>query len=312
MPNHGALLTLRSRLHPADRIVIVYNAILAVLWLAVMFRAWYAPWLALAHLSGIVLAWLFGRLPVSAGRGMRLLRELYPLILVAAFWTELDLVRPVLGLEGIDRQIAALDLFFFRVHLHEVLLPRMGALWMSELMNFFYSAYYPSIYIPAIVVVIAGRNAATRDTMFRLTMTYLVCFLVYIAFPVDGPHVLMEHTQGAHTEGFFYGLVEMAQRFGDSRGCSFPSSHAAGATTIAILAWRWFPRWVGVILTVEALGVLVSTAYTQHHYFVDSVAGMVWALLFNFLLAVPLYRAFGGDPASVSIARDRQLAEGGV
>ena len=290
------------RLHPADWIVTAYNTILAVMWLLVLQRAWYAPLLLLAHLAGLALVWLVVRMPDSARGGMRLLRELYPLVFVAAFWIELDLVRPVLDLVGVDRQIAALDRFLFRGHLHEVWLPNMGAVWMSELMHFFYYAYYPSIYIPAIAVAIMGKQAAIRDTTFRLTMTYLACFLIYIAFPVDGPHVLMEHTQGAHTDGFFYGLVEMAQQIGDSRGCSFPSSHVAGATTIAILAWRWLPKWAGVILTVEAVGVLLSTAYTQHHYFVDSVAGMAWSLVFNFVLAIPVLRALGGDPASISMA----------
>ena len=95
---------------------------------------------------------------------------------------------------------------------------------------------------------------------------------------------------GTHQEGFFYGLVEVAQRLGDSRGCSFPSSHVAGATTIAYLAWRWLPRWAAIVLTVDAAGVLASTVYTQNHYAVDSVAGLVWALLFNFVLAAPLKR----------------------
>lgn len=301
-------MKLSDRLHPADWVVLAYNAILMMMWLVVLPRAWYAPWLALVHVAGISLVWLFIRLPESAGTGMRLCRELYPLIFVAAFWTELDLVRPALDLIGIDRQIGALDRFIFGGHLHEVWLPKMGAVWMSEVMHFFYYAYYPSIYIPAIAVAIMGRYAAIQDVTFRLTATYLACFVVYIAFPVDGPHVLMEHTQGAHTDGFFYGLVEMAQKIGDSRGCSFPSSHVAGATTIAILAWRWLPRWAGVILTVEAIGVLLSTAYTQHHYFVDSVAGMAWALIFNFMLAVPLFRALGGDPATVSINGTKHLA----
>jgi membrane-associated phospholipid phosphatase len=215
-----------------------------------------------------------------------------------------------LDLVGIDRQIAALDHALFGVHLHEIWLPRMGAVWMSELMHFFYYAYYPSIYIPAIAVAIMGKHTAIRDMTFRLTVVYLTCFVVYIIFPVDGPHVLMEHTQGAHTDGFFYGLVEMAQQIGDSRGCSFPSSHVAGATTIAILAWRWLPRWAGILLTIEAIGVLLSTAYTQHHYFVDSVAGMLWALLFNFVLAVPLLRALGGYPPVESVTVGGQTSGG--
>jgi membrane-associated phospholipid phosphatase len=138
---------------------------------------------------------------------------------------------------------------------------------------------------------------------FRLTATYLACFAVYIAFPVDGPHFFMEPTPGPHTKGLFYGLVQMAQQIGSSRGCSFPSSHAAGAATMAFLAWRWLPRWAGILLTVEALGVMLSTTYTQFHFFVDSVAGVAWALILNFVLARPLARALGGAPPDVRAGR---------
>jgi hypothetical protein len=54
---------------------------------------------------------------------------------------------------------------------------------------------------------------------------------------------------------------------------------------------------VAVVLTVEAIGVLMSTAYTQHHYFVDSVAGLAWGLLLNLGLAGPLWRLAGGGRA---------------
>ena len=296
-------LSLDSRMHPADGILLGYNLALAGVWLSVGSGVSHAPWLAAAHLAGVGLPWLFSRLPKSAGAGMRLLRQLYPLVFVAAFWIELDLVRPALHLEGIDAQISALDRFLFGVHLHEVWLPRMDAVWMSEVMFFFYYAYYPSVYVPPIVLAVLGREAAARDMIFRLTATYLACFVVYIAFPVDGPHYFMEPTPGPHTEGFFYALVQMAQQAGSSRGCTFPSSHAAGAATMAVLAWRWLPRWAGIFLTVEALGVMLSTTYTQFHFFVDSVAGVAWALIFNFLLAEPLARALGGRGTGV---RDKE------
>jgi membrane-associated phospholipid phosphatase len=270
--------------------VFAYNAVLGAVWLFALSAEWYAPWLLLAHVAGLGLLFLLSRLRDPLGTGMRLVRELYPLLFVAGFWVELDLVRPALGLVGIDKQIAGLDLLVFRVHLHEIWLPSMGALWFSEAMHFLYYLYYPSIFVPAIALAILGRETAIRDMTYRLVVTYFVCFLIYIAFPVDGPHFLEPQTLGAYQEGFFYGLVDAAQRLGDSRGCSFPSSHVAGAVTIAYLAWRWLPRWAALLLTVDAAGVLASTVYTQNHYAIDSVAGLGWALLFNFVLAAPLKR----------------------
>ncbi|MCI0689339.1 MAG: phosphatase PAP2 family protein, partial [Sporichthyaceae bacterium] len=97
-------------------------------------------------------------------------------------------------------------------------------------------------------------------------------------YPVIGPAELMPHYQGELTQGLFYRLTHAARDAGDSLGTAFPSSHAAGAVTAAWLAWRWFGRPVAVLLTVQAGGVLLATVYTQNHYAVDAVAGLVWAL----------------------------------
>jgi hypothetical protein len=65
----------------------------------------------------------------------------------------------------------------------------------------------------------------------------------------------------------------------------------------AMLAWRWLPRWVAVILWVEAIGVLLSTFYTQHHYAVDSWAGFAWAVG-AWVLAGPVGRWLGTTGAT--------------
>ncbi len=287
---------------PAEKVLTFYNALMALLWLVLIARVWYAPWLALAHVLALPLPWLFARMPDTAGRGMRILRELNPLLFLGVFWIELDLVRPALGLVGIDEPIAALDRLVFGVHLHEVWLPAMDAMWFSELMHLAYYGYYLAAYLPPIVLAIIARHDAVQDMVFRLVVAYIGCYLVFIAFPVDGPHFLQEPAAGVHTEGFFYGLVEGAQKLGDSRGCSFPSSHVAAAVMAAMLAWRWLPRWVAVILWVEAIGVLLSTTYTQHHYAIDSVAGLIWAVVAWYLVP-PLHRLLSGrDPPVPAMA----------
>jgi membrane-associated phospholipid phosphatase len=284
-----------SRPLAAEKLLAVYNVGMILLWAVFLTRVWYAPWLALAHLAALALPWLFARLPATAGRPMRFLRELNPLLFLAVFWIELDLVRPVLGLTGIDGPVAALDrLMAGGVHLHQVWLPAMNALWFSEPMHFMYWAYYFAVYGPPLVLAVMGRYDAVRDMVFRLVLVYVGCYLVFIVFPVDGPHFLEEPFQGPHTAGFFYGLVQGAQGVGDSRGCSFPSSHVAAAVMGAMLGWRWLPRWLAVILWIEAIGVLLSTFYTQHHYAVDSVVGFAWAVA-AWYLAGPLERWIAGS-----------------
>src|SRR2546425_9578569 len=76
---------------PVDRFVALYNAIFAGFWIASAARAPYAPWLAFAHVVAAMLPALMRRAPDPSPPG-RLLRELYPPILLGAFLPELGLL----------------------------------------------------------------------------------------------------------------------------------------------------------------------------------------------------------------------------
>ncbi len=275
-----------SRLYPVDRVVAGYNVILAATWVLLIGRVNYAPLVFIAHVAALFLPGLLERRPGQSSKIPAVLRELYPLLWVMAFWTELDYLRAHLHLVANDAPIIALDHAIFGFHLNEIWIVKMPQVWLSELMHLSYFAYYPLIFVPPLVLAVTSRRAALRDVILRLTVTYLACYLVYVTFPVDGPHYLTSPYQGPLTDGFFYKLVRAAQGLGDSRGAAFPSSHVTGAVTIAIIGWRWFSRPVAVLLSLEAVGVMMSTVYTQNHYTVDSLAGLVWAFSLQ-LIVVP-------------------------
>ncbi len=283
----------RDAVLPVDRLLAGYNLVLVGVWLAVLPSAAYAPAIVAAHAAGLVLPGLLRRAPATPTRLTVILRDLYPYLWLGAFWAELDLLRVLLHDFANDRPVMALEGALFGVQLSETWIEAMPYVWLSELMHALYSLYYALIFLPPLVVALTGRMDALRDMTLRLLATYLACYLVYIAFPVDGPHFLASRYEGALTGGFFYRLVGVLQDFGDSRGAAFPSSHVAGAVTIAYLGWRWFRPWVAVLLTAEALGVVVSTVYTQNHYAVDSLAGVVFALGIQIVAVPALLRVLG-------------------
>jgi membrane-associated phospholipid phosphatase len=275
---------------PVDQIVSAYNLLLAFVWLGSWPQAEYAIWVAAAHAGASLLPLLIRRSPRPLTAVPRALRQLYPILFIPVFWTEIDLLFPLRHTGTFDQVVLGLDERLFGIQLAAEWMPRMPQVWFSEVMHFSYFAYYATIYIPPIAVVLAGRTRAARDMIFRLMIAYLSCYLVYISFPVDGPHFLLEPYQGDLQGGVFYQLVTAAQGSGDSRGCAFPSSHVVGAVTIAFLAWRWLSKPVAVLLTVQALGVVCSTIYTQSHYAADAVSGVTWALAVQLLLAPFLLR----------------------
>src|SRR5207249_1089194 len=74
-----------SDVRPVDRLIAAYNVLLAIVWGSVIGRADYAAPIALAHVVAVSLPWLLGR---SGGRSRFLatLHDVYPLLLMLAFW----------------------------------------------------------------------------------------------------------------------------------------------------------------------------------------------------------------------------------
>ncbi len=276
-----------------DWVVAGYNLVFGVIWVTQIGKVWFAILLAAAHLAGLLLPWLFKNAPTELSPALRTLREIYPLLFLAVFWPELDLLRPVLALQSGDAPVAALDVFVFRVPIHDVWLPNMSDLWFSEIMYLAYEGYYLLVFVPPLVLLFQRRRAALRDATFRLVLVYLICFVIYALFPVDGPHFLHEPFEGPHTSGFFYGVNQFLQASGDSLGCSFPSSHVAAAVSSAYIGALYFRRWIAILMAVEAAGVMLATVYTQNHYAIDSLAGLLLALLVQIWIVPALYRRYG-------------------
>lgn len=292
-PRLGAAAAV-ARTRAADYIAAGYNLVLTIAWGALLTRESHAPLLFLAHASAVAMPWLIihgsDRLTLVG----RWLREVYPLIWLLPFWTELDFLRTLLHATAYDGPIAALDRVLFGTNIDAVWIWRMSAVWFSEAMHLLYFTYYPALVLPLLYVGFSRRWLRLRDFTLRVTLAYFSCYLIYIAFPVDGPHFLALRYDGALTEGFFYQLVGSFQGAGDSMGASFPSSHVVGGVTMAYLGWRWFPRGVAMLMTLSAIGVAVSAVYSQNHYAIDALAGIVWALLLQVWVAPLLSRDAAG------------------
>ena len=270
----------KARILEVDGLIAGYILLLEVVWLKLVGRtplAWVA---AVAHLLALIFV-LFV-VPVFAfwkPRGLwRALREGYPFLALGVFWAELGVVQRLRDLPPHDDVIRALDLALFRVHLSDVWIARMPYPALQELMFFGYFLYYALLVVPPIAIGVVGGWKAFRSVAIAVMLTYLSLFAVYIAYPVYGPRAMGYWTSPIPTAGFFQHLVERARESGDSLGTAFPSSHVAGAVTMAWMAWRWLGRRWGLVLGAAALWVALATVYTRNHYLIDAVIGALWVI----------------------------------
>lgn len=265
------------RLLPVDRWLAVLNLLLAASWLPHLTTSGTARWYVAVFLAAALLPALLVRLPERVTPMTAAIRDGYPLAWICLVWGTLGLRMGEGLISGAnDILVASWDSALFGAHLHLLWMPAMPWAWFSELMYGVYNAYYLLLVGVPIWFLVSGSPRIARDAILRLAVTYAACFLIYALFPVIGPVEMYGRFEGAH-EGAFRQLSWLIREVGNSVGTAFPSSHTAGAIALAWITWRHAPRPVGLAVASLALGVALATVYTQHHWVMDTLAGLVIA-----------------------------------
>jgi len=122
-----------------------------------------------------------------------------------------------------------------------------------------------------------GAGAPLRRFVFAVMMTFVVCYLFFIFFPVAGPYYAFSRPSGAFVDNVAARLVYAVLAQGSSFGAAFPSSHVAASLAATIVAWTAFRR-LGIVLVIATALLTVGVVYCQMHYAVDAVGGLLVGL----------------------------------
>lgn len=125
-------------------------------------------------------------------------------------------------------------------------------------------------------------------------LAFVVCYVVFVLFPVAGPNYAFEHPTGAVREVWSARLVYSLLSNGSAFGTAFPSSHVA-ATVAATVALLYVWRSMALVVLMPTLLLIVSTVYCQMHYVMDAGIGLVLGVV----AGVVVVRGFtAGEPAA--------------
>jgi membrane-associated phospholipid phosphatase len=144
---------------------------------------------------------------------------------------------------------------------------------ISDLLHLGYLLYYPIVYVPPLVLYLSDRRDGFEQTVFAVMLTYVVCFSIFVMFPVEGPRYAWGPSPNVPVGALRPMALAILER-GSSRGTAFPSSHAAVATVQAVLALRLQPR-LGIVVAVATALLMLGAVYGGFHYAVDVIAGAV-------------------------------------
>ncbi|HUG40279.1 MAG TPA: phosphatase PAP2 family protein [Longimicrobiales bacterium] len=273
MPDRGAR---------TDRILAGY-ALIAGAALAFPHRPGTWPLLAAGHIAVCALALQVARIRPGlerpgARRWVRVLADWYPLLVIPLLYSELDLLNAAVW-DGryFDATILEIEQWLFGGQPSMTL--ARSAPWpaLSEPLMVAYLSYYPIIYVPPLILYLRGDRPGFRTMLAPLVLAFLLHYLVFIYFPVQGPRYLFPAPGGSVGEGPLFRLAKDILDAGSSRGAAFPSSHMAVAVAQTVAAFRLLPR-SGPLLVVATVGLGVGAVYGGFHYATDMIAGTLTGL----------------------------------
>lgn len=175
--------------------------------------------------------------------------------------------------------------------------------WYEAFNLGYYSYYYMMVIMLLYYFIFKYSDFGKAGYIFL--GSFFIYYLIYDLLPVAGPQYyfnaigieaaetgifkniyyhFQSHTDMIPTEirGIFSELVIKAQEVGERPTAAFPSSHVGMSTVTMLLAYR-ANRWLCWIMSPLYILLCCATVYIQAHYLVDSIAGVISALMLFYI-----------------------------
>lgn len=236
--------------------------------------AW--PWLLLLHLLGLAVILLLANLAPRLSV-LNFLHDWYPLVLPIATFEEVAFLSREALPGWRDHLLLAFEGKLFSVP-PTAWFSQNASWWLTEILEVGYFSYYVFLIIVGGVLYARADKRPFRSVMAASTLSYLMCYIIFIVFPTEGPAYTLAalHSQPL-PGGPFHTLVTLIQRQAGVHGNAFPSSHVAAALVALLHAWRYAPR-LGGTLTPFAVLLCLGAVYDRYHYVSDVAGGIVVGL----------------------------------
>jgi membrane-associated phospholipid phosphatase len=233
--------------------------------------------LLLLHLGTVALILLvLPQLTTGGWRGA--LRSWLPIAALPLIYKEVGVLNTLFVQGYHDTAIQSLELSIFGTQAAVAF--REAAPWkpLSEYLHFGYFGYYALFPLLGGTLYLRGRQA-DYDRALTITIgTFLVCYLIFIVYPVAGPWYHFARPAAGDLGWVFPGLIHAVLERGAAEGAAFPSSHAAAAVAIWLAAWK-LERKVFWVLSAIVPSLVLGTVYGGFHYAVDALAGVLTGIV---------------------------------
>lgn len=237
-------------------------------------------WVLFSNALILLLLWLVSREPL--GPIGRVIREIYPILLLGALYPAIDILNNFGQVAVHDATVRSWELALFGGEPSRTWWQSSPSRFWSTVLHGAYFAFYPIVLAPPIYFLTVGRIQDLRRAVSWTFATFLLCYLLFILFPVAGPYYEFARPAPWFLDNPTARLVYATLDKGSAYGAAFPSSHVA-ATLVATAAAFFGSRRLGWILLGPAILLTIGVVYCQMHYGVDALAGIVVAAVIIWL-----------------------------
>ena len=237
-------------------------------------------------------------------RATWLLRSIF-LILALSFWYP-ETYHFARNLPYLDHLFAQADWELFGFQPSIEFSKAVTSVFWCEAFNLGYYSYY-FMMVGVMLFCFLYRFEQSERYAFIFLGSFFMYYLIFEFVPVAGPyyyfkaiginaaangnypdlgHYFATHTELIHAEvrGVFSQLVHDIQVAGENPVGAFPSSHVGMSTVTMLIAWKTRNRWLFWTLMPLYSLLCIATVYIMAHYAVDTISGLVSAVMFYWLL----------------------------
>ena len=268
------------RLQATDGLILFALALFSVLAIVFLARveSW---WLLVAKNVGVAVLYV-GFVYFSQRASKKFLRFLLRVTAVTLAYAYLfgavDKLQLILHGQWLDDYVLDAEQYVFGLQ-PTLWLQHFTTPALTEWLMFSYVIYVPMYPVLCGIIYYLRGELPMEEYFFTLGFTNILCDIGFILFPVAGPLTTIGHLYSVPLNGYvFTYLGEMMRSHLHYIGGTIPSPHAAAATIMWIMAYRYH-RPSFYIITPIVLSLYVSTFYGRYHYLTDALVGVAVAFL---------------------------------
>lgn len=267
-------------LQPTDALILL--TLIGFSLIAVIFHASVEQWWLLVVKNTLVAFCVLGSIALNERISHRFLKfSLRTAVVTLSFaylFGAVEKLQLILHGEWLDPYVLDFEQYVFGVQ-PTLWLEQYTTPWLTEWMMFSYVIYVPLYPLLCGIIYYTRGSLQMEDYFFTLGLTNVLCDVGFILFPVASPMYFVPGIYSVPLDGYvFTYLGEFMRQYLHYIGGSIPSPHAAAATIIWMMAYRYHRPSFYVMIPI-ILSLYVATFYGRYHYLTDALVGIIIAFV---------------------------------